>query len=283
MANSSTNVAAPPHSSPPGDPHHDDGLKPMSLMGMINMCFGFFGIQFGWGLQMANMSAIYGRLGAKEDELPWLWLAAPLTGLIVQPIVGYYSDHTWSRLGRRRPYFLIGAIFATVALIAMPHSKTLLMAAVLLWVLDAAVNVTMEPFRAFVGDLLPQSQRRMGFAMQSLFIGAGAVISSALPWLFAKAGVSSEAAPGQIPQTVVMAFTVGAAVYLTAVLYTIVTTKEHPPADMQEFRRRRAAAIRPMRAAAARATRSTRCRAARAGAPRAFAVVPSCCCAGRTS
>ena len=148
-----------------------------------NMSFGFFGIQFGWGLQMANMSAIYQYLGAKESEIAVLWLAAPLTGLLVQPIVGYYSDRTWTSLGRRRPYFLIGAILASLALIVMPASSTVWMAAGLLWILDASVNITMEPFRAFVGDILPEEQRKSGFAMQSLLIGLGAVLSSSLPFI----------------------------------------------------------------------------------------------------
>src|SRR5579862_5272727 len=148
-----------------------------------NMSFGFFGIQFGWGLQMANMSAIYEYLGARADQIPILWLAAPLTGLIVQPIIGHASDHTWTRLGRRRPYFLTGAILSSFALIMMPRSAALWMAAGLLWILDASINISMEPFRAFVADLLPEKQRTRGFAMQSLFIGLGAVVASALPWI----------------------------------------------------------------------------------------------------
>jgi maltose/moltooligosaccharide transporter len=197
------------------------------------MSFGFFGIQFGWGLQMGNMSAIYEYLGAKESELPLLWLAAPLTGLIVQPIIGVMSDRTWHPLlGRRRPYFLIGAIIASLALLVMPHSGALWMAAGLLWILDASVNVSMEPFRAFVADLLPEQQRTVGFAMQSVFIGAGAVIASKLPgWLRDYGGVSAETGVGQaIPQTVHVAFTVGAIVFFLAVLWTVLTTKEHPPA-----------------------------------------------------
>ncbi len=197
------------------------------------MSFGFFGIQFGWGLQMGNMSAIYEYLGAKESELPLLWLAAPLTGLIVQPIIGVMSDRTWHPLlGRRRPYFLIGAIVASLALLVMPHSGALWMAAGLLWILDASVNVSMEPFRAFVADLLPEQQRTVGFAMQSVFIGAGAVIASKLPgWLRDYGGVSAETGVGQpIPQTVHVAFTVGAIVFFLAVLWTVLTTKEHPPA-----------------------------------------------------
>jgi maltose/moltooligosaccharide transporter len=204
-----------------------------------NMSFGFFGIQFGWGLQMGNMSAIYEYLGADESQLPLLWLAAPVTGLIVQPIIGHMSDRTWGRLGRRRPYFLVGAIFASLALLAMPHSGTLWMAAGLLWVLDASVNVSMEPFRAFVADLLPEQQRTVGYAMQSVFIGAGAVIASKLPQWLQDWGVSiTKTAEQPIPQTVVVAFTVGAAVFLLAVLWTVFSTKEHPPEDAEAFRRK---------------------------------------------
>ncbi|MBT8043544.1 MAG: MFS transporter, partial [Verrucomicrobiae bacterium] len=155
----------------------------LSFWQIWNMSFGFLGIQFGWGLQMANMSSIYSFLGAKEDELSLLWIAAPLTGLIIQPIVGYMSDRTWTGLGRRRPYFLIGAILASIALVAMPHSSALWMAVGLLWILDASINITMEPFRAFVADKLPAEQRATGFSVQSLFIGLGAVIASAMPWM----------------------------------------------------------------------------------------------------
>lgn len=206
-------------------------LKPLSLPAIWNMSFGFFGIQFGWGLQMANMSAIYQYLGASEGDIPILWLAAPLTGLIVQPIIGYYSDRTWHKtLGRRRPYFLVGAILASLCLLAMPNSGALWMAAGLLWILDASVNVSMEPFRAFVADLMPPRQRQVGFAMQSLLIGLGAVLSSSLPWLLTQLGVAHDTAqPGVIPQSVRLAFYIGAGVYLCSVLYTIVTTKEHPP------------------------------------------------------
>src|SRR5258708_18662648 len=185
-----------------------------------DMSFGFFGIQFGWGLQMANMSAIYQYLGAKDSDIAILWLAAPVTGLIVQPIIGYASDRTWGSLGRRRPYFLIGAIVASLALIAMPHSGTLWMAAGLLWVLDASINITMEPFRAFVGDLLPREQRKTGFAMQSLLIGLGAVLSSGLPFMLTNwFHVASTAGPNVIPRTVQLAFYIGSAVFLFAVLY----------------------------------------------------------------
>ncbi len=194
------------------------------------MSFGFFGIQFGWGLQMANMSAIYQYLGASESSIPLLWLAAPVTGLLVQPVIGYFSDRTWTRLGRRRPYFLVGAVLASLALVALPNSSALWMAAGLLWILDASVNVSMEPFRAFVADLLPPQQRQVGFAMQSLLIGLGAVLSSALPWLLTHFGLASgTAAPGAIPQSVHLSFYVGAIIYLGAVLYTIVTTREFPP------------------------------------------------------
>jgi maltose/moltooligosaccharide transporter len=206
-----------------------------------NMSFGFFGIQFGWGLQMGNMSAIYEYLGANESQLPLLWLAAPLTGLIVQPIIGHMSDRTWGALGRRRPYFLGGAVLSSLALFVMPHSGTLWMAAGLLWVLDASVNISMEPFRAFVADVLPDEQRTVGYAMQSVFIGAGAVIASKLPGWLQRGGVSigtSLAHP--IPGTVVIAFTVGAAVFLFAVLWTVVTTREYPPEDFDALRRKQA-------------------------------------------
>ena len=206
-----------------------------------NMSFGFFGIQFGWGLQMGNMSAIYEYLGASESQLPLLWLAAPITGLIVQPIVGHMSDRTWGALGRRRPYFLTGAILASLALLAMPHSSVLWMAAGLLWILDASVNVSMEPFRAFVADLLPDEQRTVGFAMQSAFIGAGAVIASKLPGWLHDWGISITTNAAQpIPQTVVWAFTIGAAVFFVAVLWTIVTTREYPPEDLEVLRRKQA-------------------------------------------
>jgi len=206
-------------------------LKPLTLPAIWNMSFGFFGIQFGWGLQMANMSAIYQYLGASEGDIPILWLAAPLTGLIVQPIIGYYSDRTWHKtLGRRRPYFLVGAILASLCLLVMPNSGALWMAAGLLWILDASVNVSMEPFRAFVADLMPPHQRQVGFAMQSLLIGLGAVLSSSLPWLLTQLGVTNDDAhAGAIPQSVRLAFYIGAGVYLLSVLYTIVTTREHPP------------------------------------------------------
>ena len=214
----------------------------LSLAQIWNMNFGFFGIQFGWGLQMANMSAIYQYLGAKEGDIAWLWIAAPLTGLIVQPIVGYASDRTWTRLGRRRPYFLTGAILSTAALLAMPNAAAVWMAAGLLWILDASINITMEPFRAFVGDMLPPVQRKTGFAMQSLLIGLGAVLSSALPWVLTNVfGVAGAGEGTLIPRTVHLAFTIGSAVFALAVLYTILTTREYPPEDPEKFRAMKAA------------------------------------------
>ena len=195
---------------------------------LFNMNYGFFGIQFGWGLQLANMSAVYERLGARPDQVPLLWLAAPMTGLLVQPIVGALSDRTWGRLGRRRPYFLTGAILASIALFVMPTSTSLWMAASLLWVLDASINVSMEPFRAFVADKLDTSQRTAGFVMQSLFIGLGASLANALPLILNTLGVSGNT-PSGIPLSVKYSFQVGAVVFLLAVLWTVVTTSELPP------------------------------------------------------
>ena len=195
------------------------------------------GIQFGWGLQMANMSSIYEYLHADAGQIPLLWLAAPLTGLIMQPIIGHMSDRTWGRLGRRRPYFLCGAILSSIALILMPNSSTLWMAAGLLWVLDASINISMEPFRAFVADMLPEAQRTSGFAMQSLMIGLGAIIASSLPWMLtnwfhvANAGEEGDV----IPLSVKYSFYLGAVVFFCAVLYTILTTREYPPPDMAAF------------------------------------------------
>lgn len=211
----------------------------LSFWQIWNMSFGFLGIQFGWGLQMANMSAIYSFLGAKEEQLSILWIAAPLTGLIIQPIVGYMSDRTWTGLGRRRPYFLVGAILASLALVAMPHSSALWMAVGLLWILDASINITMEPFRAFVADKLPSEQRATGFSVQSLFIGLGAVIASAMPWMLTNwFGVETGTAEGDsIPKAVMISFHVGAAALFIAVVYTIVTTPEYPPEDMEAFQK----------------------------------------------
>ncbi|MEX2154373.1 MAG: MFS transporter [Gemmatimonadaceae bacterium] len=210
----------------------------LSFPQMFNMSFGFLGIQFGWGLQLANMSAVYERLGARPDEVPLLWLAAPMTGLIVQPIVGALSDRTWGPLGRRRPYFLTGAILASIALFFMPTSTTLWMAASLLWILDASINISMEPFRAFVADKLNASQRTAGFVMQSFFIGVGASLANALPLVFSWLGVTGSTASG-VPLSVKYSFQVGAAVFLLAVLWTVFTTTEFPPEDPAAFDRAR--------------------------------------------
>ncbi|HJU87991.1 MAG TPA: MFS transporter [Gemmatimonadaceae bacterium] len=203
---------------------------------LVNMSLGFLGIQFGWGLQLANMSAVYERLGARPDEVPLLWLAAPMTGLIVQPIIGALSDRTWNRLGRRRPYFLVGAVLASISLFIMPLSSALWMAASLLWILDASINISMEPFRAFVADKLPPFQRTSGFVMQSLMIGIGASLANALPYVFGLLGVTGSTENG-IPLSVKYAFQVGALVFFLAVMWTIVTTKEYPPEDMAAFER----------------------------------------------
>lgn len=201
-----------------------------------NMSFGFLGIQFGWGLQLANMSPIYKYLHAEESSLPYLWLAGPITGLIIQPIIGSMSDRTWNRLGRRRPYFLAGAILASIALFFMPDSSAVWMAAGLLWILDASINITMEPFRAFVADKLPEEQRTLGFVMQSWFIGIGQTLANGLPYLFTALGVVGVMASG-IPLSVDYSFKIGAVVFLIAVLWTVITTKEYPPEDMEAFER----------------------------------------------
>ena len=197
-----------------------------------NMCFGFLGIQFAFGLQNANVSRIFQVLGAKMDEIAVLWIAAPLTGLIVQPLIGHFSDRTWNRLGRRRPYFLAGAVLTSLALVLMPRSSALWAAAGLLWILDASINIAMEPFRAFVGDNLAPAQRPKGYAMQSFFIGVGAVVASMLPWIFTRVGVSNE---GAIPDSVRLSFDVGAAVLAVAMLWTILTTREYPPDQLHAF------------------------------------------------
>ncbi|MDQ3205520.1 MAG: MFS transporter [Pseudomonadota bacterium] len=207
----------------------------LSFWQIWNMCFGFLGIQFGFALQNANVSRIFQTLGASMDEIPILWIAAPLTGLIVQPIVGYMSDRTWTGLGRRRPYFLVGAVLATLALFVMPNSPTLWIAAGMLWVLDASINISMEPFRAFVGDQLPVRQRPSGYAMQSFFIGIGSVIASMLPWILAQAGVGNTAGPGEVPDTVRYAFYFGGVVLLLAVGWTVLRTREYSPAQLKAW------------------------------------------------
>ncbi len=207
----------------------------LSFWQIWNMCFGFLGIQFGFALQNANVSRIFQTLGADMDEVPGLWIAAPLTGLLVQPIIGHFSDRTWTRLGRRRPYFLWGAIFSTAALLVMPNSPQLWIAAGTLWILDASLNVSMEPFRAFVGDQLSPRQRPTGYAMQSFFIGVGSVVASLLPWLLAKWGVANTAAPGEVPDTVRYAFYAGGAVLLLAIGWTVLRTREYPPEVLRSF------------------------------------------------
>jgi maltose/moltooligosaccharide transporter len=208
----------------------------LKFLQIWNMCFGFFGIQIGFGLQNANTSRIFQTLGVDVSDLAILWIAAPATGLLVQPIIGHLSDKTWGRLGRRRPYFFWGAILTTLALVVMPNSPTLWVAAAALWIMDASINITMEPFRAFVGDNLPDEQRATGYAMQSFFIGLGAVLASALPWMLTNwFGVSNTAPAGQIPDAVRIAFYVGGAGLLLAVLWTVFTTKEYSPEQLEAF------------------------------------------------
>ncbi len=208
----------------------------LSFWQIWNMSFGFFGIQFGFALQNANVSRIFETLGAKIDQIPILWIAAPVTGLIVQPIIGHMSDRTWTRLGRRRPFFLAGAIFASLALIIMPNSPVLWIAAGMLWIMDASINISMEPFRAFVGDLLPSEQRTKGFALQSFFIGTGAVIASALPYVMTNwLNIENTAAAGKIPPSVKFSFYIGAAIFFLAVLWTVISTKEYSPEALKAF------------------------------------------------
>jgi maltose/moltooligosaccharide transporter len=233
MASIHAGTGAPTHAGKSGDLRE----KPrQGFAGLWNISFGFFGIQIGFALQNANMSRIFQSLGTSLDDLPALWVAAPLTGLLVQPIIGHMSDRTWlGRLGRRRPYFLAGAILAAFALLVMPQAPVLLFAAVMLWVLDASLNVSMEPFRAFVGDMLRKDQHGAGYAVQTAFIGAGAVVGSIFPWLLEKWGVSNEAPLGAIPDTVRYAFWFGGAALFAAVLWTVLTTREYTPDEMAAF------------------------------------------------
>ncbi|MBJ05487.1 MAG: MFS transporter [Flavobacteriales bacterium] len=201
-----------------------------------NMSFGFLGIQFGFALQGGFMTRIFQTLGADKSEIPLLWIAAPLTGLVVQPIIGYMSDRTWSkRWGRRRPYFLIGAILSSLALFFVPHSPALWIAAGFLWVLDASINISMEPFRALVADKLDESQRSYGYVVQTLIIGIGTWIASNLPWLISLLGVSDAAPLGVVPMSVKIAFAIGAGVFFISILYTVLTTEEYPPDNISEF------------------------------------------------
>lgn len=210
----------------------------LSFWQIWNMSFGFLGIQFGFALQNANVSRIFETLGASKDELPILWLAAPVTGLLVQPIIGYYSDRTWhTKWGRRRPFFAIGAILATIALFLMPNSSALWMAVIMLWVMDASINISMEPFRAYVGDMLPNEQRTSGFAMQVFFIGIGAVVASALPYIFTNwFSISNVAQEGAIPDSVKWSFYMGGVAYFLAVMWTVFSTEEYPPDDIEKLK-----------------------------------------------
>ncbi len=221
---------------------HKPALKPTLGAAQIwNMSFGFLGIQIGFDLQNGNVSRIFQTLGAEVDQLAILWIAAPMTGLIVQPIIGHLSDKTWGRYGRRRPYFLVGALLASLALFIMPNSSVLWIAAGTLWLMDASLNISMEPFRAFVGDSLPDRQRTIGYAMQSFFIGTGAVIAGALPWVMTNwLGLSNVAPAGQIPETVHWAFYIGGAALLTAVCWTVFSTKEYSPEELASFEAARA-------------------------------------------
>ena len=208
--------------------------RKLSFWEIWNMSFGFLGIQFGFALQNANTSRIFDTLGAEVDKIGLYWLAAPLTGLIIQPIVGYFSDRTWTRLGRRRPYFLVGAILSSVALIFMPNSPNLWIAIGTLWIMDSSINISMEPFRAFVGDNLPESQRTLGFAMQSFFIGLGAVVGSALPYIFTNyIGLENTAPEGIISPSVKWSFYVGGLVFLLAVVWTVIKSKEYSPEELE--------------------------------------------------
>ncbi|WP_299018163.1 MFS transporter [uncultured Photobacterium sp.] len=201
-----------------------------------NMSFGFMGIQFGFGLQNANVSRIFETLGASIDQIPILWIAAPLTGLLVQPIIGYFSDRTWTVLGRRRPYFLFGAIASSLALIIMPFSPYLWVAAGMLWVLDASINISMEPFRALVADNLPSEQRTQGFAVQTFFIGVGSVVASAMPYLLSNVfGVANTAPAGEVPPSVKISFISGAVVFIGSILWTVLRTKEYSPQELAKF------------------------------------------------
>ena len=217
------------------NPSMEKGKPTLGFWQIWNMCFGFFGIQFGWSLQMGNMSAIYEFLGAQPEEIPGLWLAAPMTGLLVQPVIGYLSDRTWHpKWGRRRPYFLIGAVLSSAALFFMPNSPTVWMAAGTLWILDSCINVSMEPFRAFVADNLNDKQRSFGYAMQSMFIGAASFIAGFLPRVLVEwFGVSRKKINGGIPENIVWSFYIGAAVFLIAVLITVFKSKEYPPEENQ--------------------------------------------------
>ena len=217
-------------------------LKPrLTFWQLWNMSFGFFGIQFGFALQNVNTSRIFATLGTSMDDLALVWLAAPVTGLLVQPVIGYLSDNTWHPTwGRRRPFFFLGAVLAATALFLMPNSVAVWMAVAVLWLMDASINVSMEPFRAFVGDKLDTSQQTAGFAMQTFLIGCGAVIASLLPILFTDVlGVSNVPVNGAVPDSVRYSFYIGGAAFLLAVTWTVFTSTELPPPDLDRFEAQR--------------------------------------------
>ena len=208
--------------------------KQLSFWQILTMNFGFFGVQFSFGLQQSNMSAIYRYLGAKEAELPMLWLAGPVTGLQVQPVIGAISDGTWSpKFGRRKPFFLIGALIASLALIAMPFSSSIWMAASLLWILDAANNIALEPYRAFVSDKLPKKQYSIGFLMQSFFTGLGSIMSNFTPVILVSFGILalSDTMDNGVPVSTYLAFGIGAIASIGTILVTVLTTSEYPPTE----------------------------------------------------
>lgn len=206
--------------------------KQLSFWQILTMNFGFFGVQFSFGLQQSNMSAIYKYLGAEESELPMLWLAGPVTGLIVQPIIGAISDGTWSpKFGRRKPFFLIGALLASLALIFMPYSSSIWMAAGLLWILDAANNIALEPYRAFISDKLDKKQHSIGFLMQSFFTGLGTTMANFTPAILVSFGILalSDKMDNGIPVSTYWAFGIGAFASIATILITVFTTSEYPP------------------------------------------------------
>ena len=245
IANKSIPVATEPNLVEPNLPAPnlpDKILENHSFTQLWNMNFGFLGIQFAWGLQMANMSAIFEYLGASAEQLPLLWLAAPITGLVIQPIVGNLSDRTWTFLGRRKPYFLVGAILAAVALILIPQVSTLWEAVALLWLLDSSNNLSMVPFRAFIADLLPPKHQTKGFAMQTIMVGMGAIAASSLPWILSHIfnvnearGRFSQIPSSHIPKAIAISFQIGAVLFLATILWTIITTPEHPPSDQERL------------------------------------------------
>jgi len=207
----------------------------MTFLQILNMSLGFFGIQYGFGLQNANVSRIFETMGAEVRIIPIFWLAAPITSLFIQPLVGMYSDRTWNKIGRRKPWFMLGAVFASFGLLMMPYSSGLWMAAGALWIMDSAINMTMDSFRAFVGDMISDRQRNKAFALQSFIIGTGSVLASVMPWLLTGFGVSNVAKNGRIPESVAVSFYIGAVLFIITVLWTMYTTKEHSPAQMLQF------------------------------------------------